>query len=133
MGTGISVSPFHGQCPQVALMVNEVSFLHQGGHCSGQVPEPVCARAKPGYPSPLPGNPSQWCQANRASSMDTEVLTSRQQGVEPCWALSNLPLEGQTLSHPAEFPKGWSRVGRQNETCGRDWRVPSIYACIPNP
>lgn len=37
------------------------------------------------------------------------------------------------MSHPAEFPKGWNRVGRQNETCGRDWRAPSIYACIPNP
>lgn len=115
-------------------MVNEVSFLHQGGHCSGQVPEPVCARLSLGTLLPCQGTPASGAKRmNRASSMDMEVLTSRQQGVEPCWVLSNLPLEGQTLSHPAEFPKGWSRVGRQNETCGRDWRAPSIYACIPNP
>lgn len=58
VGTDVSVSPSHGQCPQVALMVNEVSSLHQGGHCSGQVPEPVCARLSLGTLLPCQGTPA---------------------------------------------------------------------------
>lgn len=44
-------------CP-VVLIASEVCFLSQGGHWSGQVPEPACASPSLGALLPCQGSPA---------------------------------------------------------------------------
>lgn len=90
-------------------------------------------QAQPGCPPALPGNPSHWCQANCASPMDVEVPDlpgSRGSLAGPC---PTCVWRTELWSHPAEFPKGWNRVGRQHETCGRGWMAPRAGAWNSGP
>lgn len=86
------------------------------------------------YPPSLPGNPSQGCQVDCASSMDMEVADL------PGHRGSNLAGPCPThvwraghWSHPAEFPQAWSSFGRQHGTCGRGWMAPRAGAWNSGP
>lgn len=47
-----------GSALQVAHAAGEVSTLCWGGHWSGQVPEPACAKPSPGARLPCQGTPA---------------------------------------------------------------------------
>lgn len=61
-----------GIAPQVAHATGEVSSLSGQSLVWPGARASLC-QAPPGCPPALPGNPSQWCQADCASSMDMEV------------------------------------------------------------
>lgn len=56
--TPLWVVPISWSVPTGGLMANEVSFLYRGSYCSGQVPEPACARLSLGTLLPCQGTPA---------------------------------------------------------------------------
>lgn len=117
---------WHTQLVRSALSVGTVTGL---ARCQGQ---PVPGPAQ--YPPPLPGSPSQGCQADCASSMDMGVADlpgprgSRLAG--PC---PTRVWRSGCRSHPAEFPRACNGVGRQHGTCGTGWTAPRAGAWNSGP
>lgn len=56
--TSLCVAPTPWSVPAGGLVANEVSFLCRGSYCSGQVPEPACARLSLGTLLPCQGTPA---------------------------------------------------------------------------